>query len=112
MIPVGPMGPVDRRRTTVLSKMWTPSSFSVAMSRQPFSGSWIRWAHLSPMDNFGGSMLHEDEEGLSRLDIFSSATSLALKDLQSLVIIGLMSSSFDDDEPNWQHFMDDEIPGL
>ncbi|CAI0453924.1 unnamed protein product [Linum tenue] len=48
MMPNGPAGPVERRRTTVRSKMWTPSSFSVAMSRHPLSGSWMAWAHLSP----------------------------------------------------------------
>lgn len=54
MIPFGPIGPVESSRTTVLSKMWTPSSLSVAMSKQPFSGSWILWAHLSPIVIGGG----------------------------------------------------------
>lgn len=53
-IPNGPscgfFVPDLRRRTTVLSKVRTPSSFSVATRRQPFSGDEIGWAHLAGRD--------------------------------------------------------------
>lgn len=47
MRPIGPNGPIDSSRITVRSKMWTPSSFSVAINKHPFSGSWMVWAHFN-----------------------------------------------------------------
>lgn len=44
----GCLVPDLRRRTTVLSKVRTPSSFSVATSTQPVSGDERGCAHLRP----------------------------------------------------------------
>lgn len=52
MTPKGPslgsLVPDLRRRTTVLSKVPTPSSLSVATRTHPASGTGIGWAHLRP----------------------------------------------------------------
>lgn len=52
MIPNGPsrgfLVPDLRRRTTVLSNERIPSSNSVAIRTQPFSGDEIGWAHFRP----------------------------------------------------------------
>ena len=44
----GCLVPDLRRRTTVLSKERTPSSFSVATMTQPVSGTGKGWAHFRP----------------------------------------------------------------
>lgn len=53
-IPNGPscgfLDPDLRRSITVLSKVRTPSSFSVAMRRQPFSAAEMGCAHLEGRD--------------------------------------------------------------
>lgn len=90
MTPIGPEGPTERRRITVFSKMWTPSSFSVAIRRHPISGSRILCAHLFPVvisedDGLSTTMsgLDHEEESFSEVAACSPATSLALNSLQS-----------------------------
>lgn len=112
IIPEEPVGPACRRRITVLSKMWTSSSFSVAIRRQPFSGSKISCAHLfsrmicggcsvavsRSMDVSGSDL---DNDGDAR----SAATSLALNLRQSLLMVGVVVDSSwekEDDPPRWQ----------
>ncbi|THU57072.1 hypothetical protein C4D60_Mb11t23920 [Musa balbisiana] len=70
MTPKGPsLGSLDpnlRRRTTVLSKLGTPSSFSVATNTHPVSGTGIECAHFRP-SRWGGSIEAVSLQGVPEL---------------------------------------------
>ncbi|URD84617.1 hypothetical protein MUK42_20372 [Musa troglodytarum] len=61
---LGSLDPNLRRRTTVLSKLGTPSSFSVATNTHPVSGTGIECAHFFRPSCWGGSIEAVSVEGV------------------------------------------------